>query len=73
MFIFLRQLMCHRSPLSTAETRRCVRLAPEVVPLGRATYLNASNPIDFGTEPALPKLPPIKWRICAAKAHLWSG
>jgi len=73
MFIFLRQLMWRRSPISTAETQRCVRLATEVRVLGRAKYFNASNPIDFGAEPALLNLSPIKWRIHASKAHVWSG
>jgi len=70
MFIFSRQLMCRRSPLSTAETQRCISLAPEVRVSGRATYFNASNPIAFGAEPALLNLSPSKWRICAQKTHV---
>jgi hypothetical protein len=70
MFIFLKQLMCRRSALGTAENRRCVRLGPEVRLLGRATNFNVSNPIDFGAEPALLSLSPIKWRIYAPKAHV---
>lgn len=48
MWIFLRQLGCLRSLRSTAKTRQCSGLEPEVRLLGRGPYFNASNPIDFG-------------------------
>jgi hypothetical protein len=44
MFILLRQLVCRRSPLSTAETRRCVRLGPEVRLLARGHIFQRLEP-----------------------------